>query len=263
MDWKQLQRRLEELAPPALACAWDNSGLLLGRAEKEIQKVCIALDASQEAVQCAVRTHCDLLLTHHPLVFAPLRQISDDTVLGTKLLELAERRISLYAMHTNFDGAKGGMADLAAEALGLVDAEPLEEAEGFPGCGIGKVGNLKEEMTVADFLQLAKGAFGAETVGFYPGTVSFRQKISRIAVCPGSGADEISLSREKGAQMYVTGDLKYHTGMDCAEAGLPLLNIDHYSMEKMFVKKMAAWFAENLPDLEIVVFEGMNPCRFL
>ena len=81
MEWKQIKEKLEEFAPAGLACSWDNSGLLLGRTRKEIQKVCIALDASREAVKQAAETHCDLLLTHHPLIFSPVKQISDDTVL--------------------------------------------------------------------------------------------------------------------------------------------------------------------------------------
>ena len=126
MKWMELETYLERLAPSGLACSWDNSGLLAGRTDKEIKKIGVALDATMDAVLFGIKEGCDLLLTHHPLLFSPVKRICDDTVLGKKLLLLLRNDISLYAMHTTFDSARGGMADMAAEALGLVEVRRHE-----------------------------------------------------------------------------------------------------------------------------------------
>ena len=263
MEWKEIHKALNKLAPEQLACDWDNSGLLAGPSQKEIRKVCIALDASFSAVEYGVKEKCDLLLTHHPLIFRPIKRIDDSGTVEKKLLTLMENRVSLYAMHTNFDSVKGGMADLAAGKLGLKDTRPLKKTEGFPGCGIGRIGNLKEKMKVSDFLAKAKEAFHPEAVGFYQGDKGLCDWIDRVALCPGSGGDMMEEAQKEGAQLYVTGDLKYHAGMDGAQEGLSLLNIDHYSMEIPFVEYMTGWFGRTFPEIETVSFFGENPCRFL
>ena len=126
MKCSEWMEKLEILAPKSLACEWDNPGLLAGRAEKEVKKVLIALDATDDVVDLAVKEQVDLLITHHPLIFHSMKKVNDQDFIGRRLIKLIQADISMYAMHTNFDIAPGCMADLAAEKLGLAECEPLE-----------------------------------------------------------------------------------------------------------------------------------------
>ena len=144
---------LRELAPENCACDWDNPGLLAGRSDKEVKKIYIALDATDQVVEAAVKAGADMLLTHHPLIFKAIKKVNDQNFITRRLVKLIQADISYYAMHTNFDAAPGCMADLAAERLSLKDTEPLEcmgdiEIKGNPvAYGIGKTGDLPKKMT--------------------------------------------------------------------------------------------------------------------
>ena len=157
-DWME---KLEKLAPKSLACEWDNPGLLAGRAEKEVEKVLIALDDTDDVVDLAVKEQVDLLITHHPLILHSMKKVNDQDFIGRRLIKLIQADISMYAMHTNFDIAPGCMADLAAERLGFVAPQALEEMfeEDGETKGIGKIGNLAQEMTLASCAQCVKKAF--------------------------------------------------------------------------------------------------------
>ena len=123
-DW------FNERWPESLACQWDNVGLLVGRAGKEIQKIYVTLDVTDEDVEAAVSMGADMILSHHPLIFGPVKRINDAAPQGRRLLTLIREDICCYGGHTSFDIAKGGMADLAAERLGLFDeTKPLEPLE--------------------------------------------------------------------------------------------------------------------------------------
>ena len=141
-------RKIEEFYPRSLAESWDNPGLLAGRGDREVHTVVIALDVSRRVVDLAVREHADLILSHHPLIFGSIKSVNDETFLGRKLLDLIENKISCYAMHTNFDIARNGMAYIAAEQLGLADFTPLEVTGEQDGetVGIGFVGDVTPAM---------------------------------------------------------------------------------------------------------------------
>ena len=113
MKCKEIVKILEQLSPGKYACEWDNVGLLVGRKDKEIHRIMIALDASKDVVILAVKENVDMLITHHPMIFSAIKQINEEQFIGEKVLSLAEKGICYYAMHTNFDSV-GGMAELAA-----------------------------------------------------------------------------------------------------------------------------------------------------
>lgn len=121
MECREVLEVLSRIADVSYACDWDNAGLLAGRREKEIHRITVALDADDRAVKEAITNGSDLLLTHHPLLFSPVKRITDESPEGRRLLELLRRDICLIAMHTNFDSAPGGMADLAADRMGLLN----------------------------------------------------------------------------------------------------------------------------------------------
>ena len=126
MKCREIIEILNRLAPESMACDWDNPGLLVGRRDKEVKRVLVAVDADDAVVEESLRLGADMLLTHHPLIFSPLKKINDDDFIGRRILKLIQGDISYYAMHTNFDAAPGCMAELAAERLQLGETEVLE-----------------------------------------------------------------------------------------------------------------------------------------
>lgn len=254
---RELLERLEELAPGEYACEWDNPGFLAGRGDKEIHKVMVALDATDEAVEQAIGEKADLLLTHHPLIFKALKKINDEDFVSRRILRLIQADICYAAMHTNFDSAPGCMADLAAERLGLLPEEPLEatgEKDGM-AFGIGKVGRLERAIPVRELAELVKERFGLPFVTVY-GLDQIKGPVSRAAVSPGAGGSMIAHGIAKGVQVLVTGDIGHHSGIDAAAQGMAIIDAGHYGLEHIFMPFMKEYL-ENLPGADLqVIIEG-------
>lgn len=247
MNCREWIEQLEKLAPVFCACDWDNPGLLAGRSDKEIRKVLVALDATDEVVELAVREKVDLLLTHHPLIFKPLKKINDQDFIGARLVKLIQADICYYAMHTNFDAAPGCMADMAAKKLHLVETEPLEvlgEMDGTP-YGIGKTGILLKSMPLEELARAVKEEFGIPFVTVY-GAKQFTGLVRRVAICPGSGKGMTKEALAFGAQVLITGDIGHHDGIDAVAEGLVIMDAGHYGLEHMFVDFMADYCMEKI-----------------
>lgn len=267
MKCNELTGMLERLAPLTCACEWDNVGLLAGRGDKEIRKVFIALDATDEAVEEAIDWGADLLLTHHPLIFKPLKRVNDQDFVGRRLLKLIQKDICYYAMHTNFDAAPGCMADAAAERLGLTDQRVLEQ-EGViclensqkEVCyGIGKTGYFSREMTVREAAELVKERFGLPFATIY-GEEAPGRKVRFAAISPGSGGSMIGAALEAGVQVLVTGDIGHHSGIDAAANGLAIIDAGHYGLEHLFLAYMAEYLKEKAGEsLEVKTMELKFP----
>ncbi len=247
--------RLNRLAPERYACAWDNPGLIAGRKDKEIRKVLIALDAVDEAVDRAAEEGADLILTHHPLIFSPMKKINDQDFIGRRLLKLIGHDICCYAMHTNFDAAPGCMADIAAEALGILDGRPLEimgQTEDGIEYGIGKCGTLAAPVTLKELAGRVKREFTLPFVTVY-GADHITGPVERAAVCPGSGKGMTQAAVEAGAQVLITGDMGHHDGIDAAAQGLAVIDAGHYGLEHVFVDVMADYCAEHIDPGAVIV----------
>ncbi|MDI9241397.1 Nif3-like dinuclear metal center hexameric protein [Fusibacillus kribbianus] len=260
-DW------FNERWPESLACQWDNVGLLVGRAGKEIQKIYVTLDVTDEDVEAAVSMGADMILSHHPLIFGPVKRINDADPHGRRLLTLIREDICCYGGHTSFDIAKGGMADLAAERLGLFDEkkplEPLEATAEQDGeaVGIGKVGFLKEPMTVEALARTVKERFQIPAVTVY-GDFS-EKRAGRIAVSPGSGKSMMKEAVRAGVDVLITGDMGHHEGLDLAAEGISLIDAGHYGLEHIFVEEVAKALEEEQFGLEVVRAPLHYPCRVI
>lgn len=259
MRTEELVRGLEELAPPSYAESWDNVGLLIGSPDRDIQRVYVALDADSEAIDKAAAADCQLILTHHPLLFSPVKSIRQDDFIGKRLLAIIENRMNYYAMHTNFDVAV--MADLAAAQLGLGQTIPLvatcSDAEGNAK-GIGCVGELEEPTTLAALAARVKEIFDLPQVRYYGNP---DRMLQRTAMCPGSGKgmDEDALAA--GAQVFITGDIDHHYGLDAVEKGLCMIDAGHHGLEHIFVPYMKGWLAQHFSQLEIITDRNVSPFR--
>ena len=169
------------------ACDWDNVGLLAGRSTKEVKKILLSLDATDEVVRMAAEGGYDMLITHHPMLFSAIKRVTDQDMNGRRLLELIRNDISYYAMHTNYDTR--GMADLATRLMGLTECAVLEEVK--DGEGIGRVGKLPHPMTLRECGEQVKVAYGIPNVRLFgnPDT-----QVSLVGICPGAGKSTMPLA---------------------------------------------------------------------
>ena len=239
MQCRQWIEELNKLAPEAYACEWDNPGFQAGRSEKEIRRVLVALDATDQVVEQAFE-QVDLLVTHHPLIFKPLKRVNDQNFISNRIVKLIQADICYFAMHTNFDAAPGCMADLAAERLGMNPEAPLEitgEAEGKP-IGIGKLGTLSEPLGLEALTERVKQAFSLPFAAVY-GSRQVTEPVSRIAVSPGAGGSMIEAALSAGAQVLVTGDIGHHAGIDAVARGMAVIDAGHYGLEHIFIPFVA------------------------
>ena len=242
---RELIEKLEELAPKSLACEWDNSGFLVGRGEKEITKVLVALDATDRVVEQAVREKADFLLTHHPLLFRAIKQVTDADFISRRIVTLLQADISYFAMHTNFDAAPGCMADLAAKRLQIQNGEPLEATGEVNGIfvGIGKAGILPESCSLEQLAETVKEVFGLPFALVY-GSDTANKQVSRVAVSPGAGGSMIRYALEKHAEVLITGDIGHHDAIDAAAQGLAIIDAGHYGLEHIFIPFMAEYIRQ-------------------
>ena len=231
------------------AMEWDNVGLLVGRDDKEIERIYVALDAGDEVIAEAARWGADLLVTHHPLIFGGMKQITNQDFIGRRVLELVRRDISYYAMHTNYDVVR--MADLAADLLGLLRQEVLEVTceESEESLGIGRIGYSEEPMTLKECCERVKEVFSLEAVRAFGNP---KRQVCRVAVCPGSGKSVLRDALRKGADVLITGDIGHHEGIDAVAQGMAVIDAGHYGMEYIFVEDMRRFLTERLPGAEVL-----------
>lgn len=260
MNCELLLERLEELSPKGYAEKWDNVGLLVGRMDKEVNTIYIALDATDDVINAAAMCEADLLITHHPMIFSALKTVTADDFIGRRVLKLAKHDISYYAMHTNFDVM--GMADAAADELGLLDREVLsvtyEDEIGTEG--FGRIGTLEDSMSLLELCEFVKERFDLEAVKVFGDLDSV---IDVCAIAPGSGKSMIKDAIAKGAQVIVTGDIDHHDGIDALAQGLAIIDAGHFGIEKLFVPYMEEFLRRELPDIKIYTHELTSPFKVI
>lgn len=242
---------LEQLSPQNYACDWDNIGLLVGRKDKEVNKVMVALDATKEVIEAAKNDSVDLLITHHPMIFSSVKKINDEDFIGEKILSLVENGICYYAMHTNFD-AIGGMAELAAgnDFLKLTKTRPIEVCE-EANVGMGRYGKLPHPMKAEEVCEYVKECFGLPFVMLYQTRANEGKIFDKIAVMPGSGKSFTKEVLKNGYELYLTGDFGHHEGVDAMDMGLTVIDATHYGLEKIFVSYITSYLLNHYGELTV------------
>jgi dinuclear metal center YbgI/SA1388 family protein len=220
---------LETIAPAGLAESWDNPGLQVGRLDQEITKILTALDPTLKAVLAASETDAQLLLTHHPLIFKPLLRLQPDTFPGDVLFEAAKRQVSVAALHTNLDVAPGGINDILADLLGLENTEALQASEGKDGAGLGRIGDLPEPADLAVVCRKIQKILGTGNIRVVGREV---RPVRRLAVVGGSGGSLLSVAFEKGADLFLTGDVGHHAALEAESLGVAVVDGGHFRTEK-------------------------------
>ena len=255
---RDIMKVIEATYPKHAALEWDNVGLLVGRTEKEVKKIYVALDATDEVIEQAVAANADMLITHHPLLFSPLKKITDEHFIGGRVVKLLQHDISYYAMHTNYDVC--GMADISAAILGLDGAETLEVTDKESMEGIGKVGDFSGPMSLQSCGEFIKEKFQLDSVKVF-GDLS--STVQRVAICPGSGKGMTELALEKNADVLVTGDIGHHEGSDAVAQGLAIIDAGHYGLEHIFIEDMANYLRKNIEGIVVETHEITHPFQVI
>ena len=247
---------LEELSPLHYAEDWDNVGLLVGRRDKEVRKIYIAVDATDEVIQKAIEIQADMIITHHPLIFSAVKKINTDDFITRRVLRLARHDICYYAMHTNFDIM--GMADAAADEMGLKKPKVLSVTyeDDIAKEGFGRVGRLPAIMSVRECIEHVKKSFNLKQVRVY-GDID--AVVETAAICPGSGKSMIKDAISAGADVYITGDIEHHDGLDAVAQGLVVIDAGHYGIEKLFVDYIKQYLKRNFKDIAVYVHPDVDP----
>ena len=253
---KEIVQVIEASYPKDAAMDFDNVGLLAGRSEKEVSRVYIALDATDAVIDSAVAAGADMLITHHPLIFSPLKKVTDEDFVSRRIVKLIQNDIAYYAMHTNYDVL--GMAQLSEKILGIRDTEVLDitmEKDGKPE-GIGRVGELEKPMTLEECCLYIKHKLNLGSLKVFG---DMQTEVSRLAISPGSGKTAVAAAVAKGADVLVTGDIGHHDGLDAVEQGLAVIDAGHYGTEYIFIEDMKRFLGEKLPVLDIMTTPVIHP----
>lgn len=256
MRCREILDRIEQEYPVSCAESWDNPGLLAGDENSEVTDIMVALDAVDEVIDQAVNQKVQLLVTHHPLIFGAVKQVNNSSLVGRRLLKLIRNGIACYAMHTNFDIR--GMAACNEKQINLTDTEVLYttgEEDGIPE-GIGRVGLLPHEMTVRALAQLVKTALPVDGIRVFGDP---DRKIRRAAISGGSGKSVVASALASGAQVLITGDIDYHTGIDAAAEGLTILDAGHFGTERVFMPFMTEKLKKLCPGCRILCADQKAP----
>lgn len=352
---------INKIAPTSLAEGWDNPGLQIGDPGADVSRIMVALDATPEVVASAIASSCQLLVTHHPLIFKPLKSISAATSQGSLIHDAIRAGLSIVSMHTNYDIASGGLNDLLAKKIGLTDCvplqltasqeliklvvfvpadhiehiksalfpyaealgnycncsfaaagegtfTPLEGAAPFSGAvgvpqkvseqrfelllerknlpraikallaahpyeepaydiypllnegeklGLGRIGRLPDKVPLADFARLIKESLSSPALRYVGDPTAI---LSKVALCSGSGASLLREASRAGADVLVTGDVKYHEARDAQDLGIALIDAGHFPTEIIMVAEMTRQINSALCTAGYKGFEVM-PCR--
>jgi dinuclear metal center YbgI/SA1388 family protein len=240
---------LQEFAPAHLAEDWDNVGLLVGDPSREVKRIMTCLTVTPASAGEAVRQCADLIVTHHPLPFRPLKRLTTDSTPSRLLLELIGAGIAVYSPHTAFDSAAGGINQRLAEGLGLEGIAPLvSNQQDVLGLGAGRYGTLDEDtelMKLAGKLKAFLSLDGLHMVG------SPNRRISRVAVACGAAGEFLEPARRAECDALVTGETSFHTCLEAEATDVALLLPGHYASERFAVELLAEELSRQFDELTV------------
>ena len=240
MQLSEILETLNTIAPFEAALDWDNIGIMVGDPDQEIRSILVALDPSLEVIHHARAHGNDLILTHHPLFFEPLKTLNLKHGPAHKAALLIQSKMALVSMHTNLDTAVDGVADVLAASLGLRGLR----AVGMLRCGVVDPQPLDAWVRSLPFQGIRICSAG--------------KGVAAVSVCPGSGMDLWPEALKAGCDTLVTGDVRYHRALEATEAGLNIVDLGHYGSEAVIVKPLTERLRTMLPAVECTAFEGAN-----
>ena len=235
---RAIEEYCKTLAPYELADDWDNVGLLVGSADAQVGRTLLALDITPAVVEEAHEKDAGLIVSHHPVIFDPLRTLAP----GTAPYLLAKYDIAALCLHTNLDRAEQGVNTALARALGLKNTRFYPEEYLL-------VGEPEEPMTADDFAAFVKARLSAPSVRYTPG------KVTCAAVSSGGGGEGVELCAKYGCDAFVTGEMKHHLYNYAVDHGIAAFDAGHFSTENVVIEPLRAILAERFPEAEFIVSE--------
>ena len=251
----KIKQIMDELAPPLLAEEWDNVGLQIGDPRQPVRRIWIALDPTPQVVKAACLKKVDLLITHHPLIFKPLKSIDFDTPGGSIIQMAAQHKLAIFSAHTNLDIVRDGVNDILAQRLGLLNPavlQPVKVGErakediaalsgGETEYGIGRIGSLAKAGRLKSLVSMVKKKLKLD---FVKVAGDPEMKVARVAICSGSGSSLMQAFLSSKAEVYISGDIHYHDAREAESANRAIIDIGHFPSEHLMVDALAQKLGE-------------------
>ncbi len=245
---KDIYDFIDSFAPFNAQCEWDNSGMIVGESFKTVNKIAVVLDITPEAVKAAAEMNADLIVSHHPVIFRAVKRFTDND----PAFSLAKHGIAAICAHTSLDIAKGGVNDALAAALGFENAYPLTESGEASMVRVAEVNDISaKDLAMLCTEKLSTGVRLADC----------GNKIRKVALCGGAGADFIEEVKNAGCDAYITGDVSHHEFLDAKALGLTLIAAGHFETENPVVAVIAQKLKENF-DTEVEIINQVSPVTY-
>ncbi len=258
MNIERILEAVNKIAPESLQEGWDNSGIQINdEADKDVKRIMTCLEISDTVIDEAIERGVDMIITHHPFLFSKINKVDIKSVTGNQIVRLIKNGISVYSSHTAFDSAAYGTNEDLARQLGLSNVEPMIPAD-IPGCGMGRFGVYEAPEAFGDFFKKLKSVCSESKIRVAGKTP---ENVKKVALCTGAGSEFIDMAKENGADVYITGDVKYHDARHADDIDFCVIDAGHYGTEILFGSNMAAQLQKELGhDVEIIVSEtDINP----
>ena len=229
---------LSDKAPLNLKMDFDNVGLLVGDPDEEVTKILIALDITSEVIDEAISMGANLIVSHHPVIWDPMKSLVSTNMQQKKVIKLVQNGISAICMHTNLDIVQDGVNDVLMELLDAKTIKVLEETGEDQGCG--RIGLLTDECDLHSFLYKCKTVLHTKGIRYYDA----HRPVKKIAVMGGSGGNEIELVSANECDTYITSDIKYDQFLLAKELGINIIDADHFYTENPVTQRLYEWLKD-------------------
>ena len=247
MTVKELYEKLCERIPEHLAEEWDNDGLMCcSDDQREVKKALVTLDVTEDIVDYAVSHGFDLIVSHHPLIFKPLKNVTENSHVSRKVIKLVKHDIAVISFHTRADKVDGGVNDVLADILGIKNAVPFGEGD------LGRIGTLKEELNMEDFSYLLKGLLDCDGVKVADALIP----VQKVAVVGGDGKSYVSAALKAGADTFVSGRIGYNVMAEAGEMGINLIEAGHFFTEHPVTQFFQHILNDLNPDMYIEIMDS-------
>jgi len=249
IDLSLVIQYLQDRYPLRLAEPWDNVGLLVGNPEQTVERVMTCLTVTPQICQEAIEKRADLIVTHHPFPFHPLKTITTETVRGRMIWDIITNKIAVYSPHTAHDSAADGINQQIAKRLGLQQITTLfdDKNEGsISNEGTGRIGMLPETMTFRELIEKTKEVFAQRVVPFIG---PLEKEVKTVAVACGTAGAFLGQAKLRGADVFLVGESKYHVFLEAQFSNISLIVPGHYATERFAMERMAELIQTKFPDI--------------
>ena len=236
---KDVLGALSVLAPIEIKEEWDNVGLMVGDGEAEVSGIITALDCTMMVIDEAIEKGANLIVTHHPLIFEKLSNITACDINGSKIIKLIKNGISVISMHTNLDKARGGINDLLCEIIGLKNVRNLDESE----YSLGRTGEVEDTVTLKDFVFNIKKKLNSDCIKYIGDD---NRIIKTVSLVSGSGCEFYESAINCGADVFLTSEVKHHIACEIIDKGFAIIDAGHFETENIITEKIKSFLEEKL-----------------